>query len=75
MGYKSSGISAEIKYRQLGVKELFEKSELRRELRNILGDIYDIERISTKVSCGRANARDLVSLKQSLSKLPALKEN
>ncbi|MEK7290380.1 MAG: DNA mismatch repair protein MutS [Planctomycetota bacterium] len=67
-------ISAEIKYRQLGVKELFEKSELRRELRNILGDIYDIERISTKVSCGRANARDLVSLKQSLSKLPALKE-
>ena len=67
-------ISAEIKYRQLGVKELFEKSELRRELRNILGNIYDIERISTKVSCGRANARDLVSLKQSLSKLPALKE-
>ena len=67
-------ISAEIKYRQLGVKELFEKSELRRELRNILSNIYDIERISTKVSCGRANARDLVSLKQSLSKLPALKE-
>ena len=67
-------ISAEIKYRQLGVKELFEKSELRRELRNILSNIYDIERISTKVSCGRANARDLISLKQSLSRLPALKE-
>ncbi len=67
-------VSGEIRYRQLGVKELFEKSELRRELRNILNDIYDIERISTKVSCGRANARDLVTLKQSLSKLPALKE-
>ena len=67
-------VSAEIKYRQIGVKELSENSPLRRELRDILGNIYDIERISTKISCGRANARDLVSLKQSLSKLPALKE-
>lgn len=67
-------ISAEIRYRQIGILELFEKPELRRELRAILNTIYDIERISTKVSCGRANARDLVALKQSLSKLPALKE-
>ncbi|MCR4322462.1 MAG: DNA mismatch repair protein MutS, partial [Candidatus Brocadiaceae bacterium] len=67
-------VSAEIKYRQIGVKELSENSPLMRELRDILGNIYDIERISTKVSCGRANGRDLVSLKQSLSKLPALKE-
>ena len=66
--------SAEIKYRQTGVKELSENSPLMRELRDILGNIYDIERISTKISCGRANGRDLVSLKQSLSKLPALKE-
>lgn len=65
---------AEIKYRQTGVKELSENSPLRRELRDILGNIYDIERISTKISCGRANGRDLVSLKQSLSKLPALKD-
>ncbi|MDN3511679.1 MAG: DNA mismatch repair protein MutS [Candidatus Jettenia sp.] len=67
-------ISTEIKYRQVGVYELFEKPELRRELRNILSNIYDIERISTKISCGRANARDLVALKQSLSKLPALRD-
>ena len=67
-------IPTEIKYRQAGIKELFEKSSLRRELRDILGNIYDIERISTKISCGRANARELVTLKQSLSKLPALKE-
>ena len=67
-------VSAEIKYRQTGVKELSENSPFRRELRDILGNIYDIERISTKISCGRANGRDLVSLKQSLSKLPALKE-
>ena len=67
-------VSAEIKYRQIGVKELSENSPLMRELRDILGNIYDIERISTKISCGRANGRDLVSLKHSLSKLPALKE-
>lgn len=67
-------VSAEIKYRQTGVKELSENSPLMRELRDILGNIYDIERISTKISCGRANGRDLVSLKHSLSKLPALKE-
>ena len=64
----------EIRHRQLGVKELFEKSELRREIRNILSEIYDVERISSKISCGRANARDVIGLKQSLSKLPALKE-
>ena len=64
----------EIRHRQLGVKELFEKSELRRETRNILSEIYDVERISSKISCGRANARDVIGLKQSLSKLPALKE-
>ncbi|MCF6147130.1 MAG: DNA mismatch repair protein MutS [Candidatus Kuenenia sp.] len=66
--------SDEIKYRQLGVKELTEKSELRREIITILQDIYDIERIAAKVSCGRANARDLISLLQSLSKLPDIKE-
>ncbi len=67
-------VSAEIKFRQVGVWELFEKSALRRELRGILSNIYDIERITTKISCGRANGRDLISLKQSLVKLPELKD-
>ncbi|MFO0795225.1 MAG: DNA mismatch repair protein MutS [Candidatus Brocadiaceae bacterium] len=67
-------VSAEIKFRQVGVWELFEKSALRRELRGILSNIYDIERITTKISCGRANGRDLISLKQSLLKLPELKD-
>ncbi|HHT9111280.1 MAG TPA: DNA mismatch repair protein MutS [Candidatus Brocadiaceae bacterium] len=67
-------VSKEIKFRQVGVWELFEKSALRRELRGILSNIYDIERITTKISCGRANGRDLISLKQSLAKLPELKD-
>ena len=68
-------ISAEIKYRQAGVFEFVEKAELRKEVRTILNNIYDVERISTKISCDRANGRDLVTLKQSLLKLPALKES
>ncbi|MEK7852355.1 MAG: DNA mismatch repair protein MutS, partial [Planctomycetota bacterium] len=68
-------ISAEIKYRQAGVFEFVEKAELRKEVRTILNTIYDVERISTKISCDRANGRDLVTLKQSLLKLPALKES
>lgn len=63
-----------IRYRQEGVKELFENIVLRREIKNILKEIYDIERIAVKISCGRANPRDLISLKQSLKLLPKLKE-
>ncbi|MBM4078342.1 MAG: DNA mismatch repair protein MutS [Planctomycetes bacterium] len=65
---------AEIQARQLGVKELFESASLRRDVRDALKGIYDIERLSTKVSCGRCNARDLVGLKQSLIELPKLKD-
>jgi len=64
----------EIKYRQLGVQELSEKPELCNEIIDILRNVYDIERISTKISCDRANARDLITLKQSLLNLPQLKE-
>ncbi len=67
-------IPDEIRYRQDGVRELFKDSILRNEIREMLKGVYDIERITTKVSCARANARDLISLKQSLATLPKLKE-
>ncbi len=35
--------------------------------------MYDIERLSSKISYGSANARDLISLKNSVSQLPDLK--
>lgn len=63
-----------IKWRQQGVKELFENVMLRMDIRKILDDVYDVERIAVKVSCGRANPRDLVSLKESLKLLPQLKD-
>ena len=47
---------------------------LKDELRNSLYNIYDIERLCGKVSCGSLNARDLLQLKQSLNELPKIKE-
>jgi len=56
------------------VAELFADAPLRRRVGEQLGDIYDIERLTSKVCCGRANARDLVGLRRSLTHLPPVKE-
>ncbi len=63
----------EIKLRQEGVAELYDISNLCRDVRELLKDVYDLERIITKISFGRANARDLLSLSLSLSLLPKVK--
>jgi DNA mismatch repair protein MutS len=63
-----------IRARQEAVQELFADTTLREELRGILNSVYDLERLAAKVSTGRANARDLLSVKQSLSMMPDLKE-
>jgi DNA mismatch repair protein MutS len=57
---------------QGGVAELFEERGVREELRDQLGGIQDLERLSARLSCGRASPRDIVSLAQSLARLPAL---
>lgn len=43
------------------------------DIRSILRQIYDIERLSTKISNGNCNARDLIAIKHSISVLPTLK--
>ena len=65
---------AEIVARQDGVEELLEDRVLRQEVRGRLNAVYDIERLTTRVATGRANARDLLALRCSLEPLPALKE-
>ncbi len=65
---------AAIQARQAAVQELFADAAVREELRAILGSVYDLERLAAKISTGRANARDLLSVRQSLSLLPDLKE-
>jgi DNA mismatch repair protein MutS len=47
---------------------------LKDELRNNLDEVYDIERLTGKVTNGSLNARDLLQLKKSLSVLPKIKD-
>ncbi len=65
----------DIRRRLDAVQELHGSRQLRQKLAGELRSIYDIERLTTKIYCGRANARDLVALRQSLSRLPQLKEH
>jgi DNA mismatch repair protein MutS len=63
-----------IKSRLDAVSELVERTALRKELSEGLKNVYDIERLATKISTGRANARDVIALRNSLKQLPPLRE-
>ncbi|WP_353258192.1 DNA mismatch repair protein MutS [Prochlorothrix hollandica] len=52
------------------VQELLERGNLRGDLRQILGQIYDLERLTGRAGSGTANGRDLVALADSFAKLP-----
>ncbi|MEK7672757.1 MAG: DNA mismatch repair protein MutS [Patescibacteria group bacterium] len=55
--------------------ETFVKSAaLLKDLREILANIYDIERLLSKLSLGTGNARDLLALKYSLKIIPEVKK-
>ena len=56
------------------VKELKDNPILRGDIADILKKVYDIERLVGKISYGNANARDLISLKNSVKQLPELKK-
>ena len=66
--------SNDINARLEAVKELKENDILRDDIINSLKNVYDIERLAGKISYGTANARDLISLKNSVSQLPDLKD-
>ncbi len=58
--------------RQDAVSELVDTDSERRSLSTLLERIYDIQRLSTRISNGSASPRDFVSLKTSLFVLPEL---
>jgi DNA mismatch repair protein MutS len=62
----------EITRRHDGVDELYRDPGLMQSLKEALGRIFDIERITTKIVANRANARDLANLRQSVEALPSL---
>lgn len=55
------------------VEELFNDLSLNDSLKEALHDIYDIERILSKISNKNANAKDLIALKTSIGKIPNVK--
>lgn len=61
-----------IRARQDTIQELVENTSLRQDLRNLLRQIYDLERLTGRAGSGSANARDLVALADSLLRLPEL---
>jgi DNA mismatch repair protein MutS len=55
-----------------GITELLSDPLLLEDLRGKLKSIYDLERLISRIAYGTANARDLLSLKQSLEVLPEI---
>lgn len=65
---------SDITKRQNAVEILKDRLITRNDMTDNLKTVYDIERIISKVVSSNVNARELVSLKNSLQKLPALKQ-
>lgn len=65
---------SEICKRQDIVEELIAKPQIRGELSDVLEKIYDIQRLSTRLSNNSANPRDFLSVNATLQLLPKLIE-
>jgi len=59
-----------IKLRLEAVEEFFQDDRTRNDLRELLGKTGDLERLVSKITTGRANARDLIALKSALKLMP-----
>ncbi|MBW3012866.1 DNA mismatch repair protein MutS [Candidatus Woesearchaeota archaeon] len=56
------------------VEELTTKTLVREEIKALLNNVYDVERLITRISSNSANPKDLIALKDSLKILPSIKE-
>ncbi|MDT3434195.1 DNA mismatch repair protein MutS [Haloarcula sp. 1CSR25-25] len=63
-----------IEARHGAVAELQRDPATREALAGLLSDVYDLERLISRVSRGRANARDLRSLAATLSVIPDIRD-
>jgi DNA mismatch repair protein MutS len=63
---------AEIRRRHDAVELFVAHSGVRRELREVLDDVGDIERLAVKLALDRVAPRDLVALRRSLDALPSV---
>ncbi len=56
------------------VQFLHYHTNIRNSFRELLTSIYDVERLNSRMVLGNGNGRDMLALKQSLARLPAIKE-
>ncbi|MBE0595855.1 MAG: DNA mismatch repair protein MutS, partial [Desulfuromonadales bacterium] len=63
-----------IRARHQAVAELVEQGLRRADLCSALDGVYDLERLTGKISMASSNAKDLVALRLSLERLPAILE-
>jgi len=63
-----------IRARLEGVLELKGKKIERGEFRECLKEVFDLERLISRISMGSANARDLIGLKRSIDSFPRIKD-
>lgn len=61
-----------IKARQDGVEFFFSRSMMRAELRSALKPLADLERLGIRIISGHAQPRDLVTMRETLIRLPAI---
>lgn len=60
----------EIESRHNLVQKLIDEFLLKSELKSLLYEIYDLERLTGKVACSNLNARDMIQLKNSIKVIP-----
>ena len=63
----------QITRRQAAVEELFSNSILLSEITDALSNVFDIERLMTRVMYESANGKDLNAMRQTMEQLPVLK--
>ena len=62
-----------ITHRQDAVAELLDNPSLRDDLRSLLKQTWDVQRLTSRVATGRCSPRDLVCLARTLEQLPRLR--
>ena len=63
-----------ISQRLEGVETFFNSSTIQKNLTELLKEVQDIERLTARISCKLATARDLNALSRSLKQIPGIKK-
>lgn len=65
----------DIESRLDAVEALLQDLLIRNNIKEALKKVYDLERLGGRISCGTANARDFIALKNSIEVLPEIKSD